>query len=71
MDEFIWLPQCPRWWKKLLKSTTTTQTEFPENTLKKNEGKIVDMKACRSIVGKIMYYTTKIAPELSNAVREL
>jgi hypothetical protein len=25
----------------------------------------------RSLVGKIMYYTTKLAPELSNAAREL
>jgi hypothetical protein len=44
---------------------------FPGKTLKKNEGKTVKMEAYRSIVGKIMYYTTKIAPELSNAVREL
>jgi hypothetical protein len=29
------------------------------------------MEAYKSIVGKIMYYTTNIAPELSNAVREV
>jgi hypothetical protein len=29
------------------------------------------MEAYRTIVGKIMYYTIMIAPELSNAVREL
>jgi hypothetical protein len=45
---------------------------FPAKTLKKNEGNSVKMEAYyRSIVGKIMYDPTKIAPELSNAVREL
>jgi hypothetical protein len=43
----------------------------PGNTLRKNDGNTVDIYAYRSIVGKIMYYATKIAPEVCNAVREL
>jgi hypothetical protein len=39
--------------------------------LRKNEGTTVDLDGYRSIVGKIMYYATKIAPEICNAVREL
>jgi hypothetical protein len=43
----------------------------PGKTLRKNEGNMVDLDAYRSIVGKIMYYATKIAPGICNAVREL
>jgi hypothetical protein len=43
----------------------------PGNTLRKNEGNMVDIDAYRSIVGKIMYYANKTAPEICNAVREL
>jgi hypothetical protein len=43
----------------------------PGKTLKKNEGNMVEIDAYRSIVGKIIYYATKIAPEICNAVREL
>jgi Reverse transcriptase (RNA-dependent DNA polymerase) len=43
----------------------------PGKTLKKNEGNMVDIDAYRSIVGKIMYYATKTAPEICYAVREL
>jgi hypothetical protein len=43
----------------------------PGKTLRKNEGTMVVIDSCRSIVGKIMYYTIKIAPEICNAVREL
>jgi hypothetical protein len=32
---------------------------------------MVELDAYRSIVGKIMYYATKIAPDISNAAREL
>jgi hypothetical protein len=32
---------------------------------------MVEVDAYRSIVGKIMYYATKIAPEICNVVREL
>jgi hypothetical protein len=44
---------------------------LPGKTLKQNEGEIIKMEAYRSIAGKLMYYTTKIPPELSTAVREL
>jgi hypothetical protein len=37
----------------------------------KNEGAMIDIDAYRSIVGKIMNYATKIAPEICNAVREI
>jgi hypothetical protein len=43
----------------------------PGKMLRKNEGTMVDTDSYRSIVGKIMYYATKIAPEICNAVREL
>jgi hypothetical protein len=32
---------------------------------------MVELDTYRSIVGKIMYYATKLAPEICNAVREL
>jgi hypothetical protein len=54
---------------KKAKEYATTGT--PGKTLKKNEGNMVDIDAYRSIVGKIMYNATKIAPEICNAVREL
>jgi hypothetical protein len=43
----------------------------PGKTLVKNTGSMVELYANRSIVGKIMYYATKIAPAICNAVREL
>jgi Reverse transcriptase (RNA-dependent DNA polymerase) len=43
----------------------------PGKTSKRNEGNIVDIDAYRSIVGKIMYYAIKIAPEICNTIREL
>jgi hypothetical protein len=43
----------------------------PGKTLVKNTGPMVELDAYRSIVGKIMYYATKIAPDICNAVREL
>jgi hypothetical protein len=45
--------------------------ETPGKTLVKNTGPMVELDACRSIVGKFMYYATKIAPEICNAVSEL
>jgi hypothetical protein len=45
--------------------------ETPGKTLRKNEGAMIDIDAYRSIVGKIIYYATKIAPDICNAVREL
>jgi hypothetical protein len=38
----------------------------PGKTLRKNEGAMINLDAYRSIVGKIMYYATKIAPEICN-----
>jgi hypothetical protein len=43
----------------------------PGKTSRKNEGAMIDLDAYRSNVGKIMYYATKIGPEICNAVREL
>jgi hypothetical protein len=40
----------------------------PGKTLRKNEGTIIDLGTYRSIVRKIMYYATKTAPEICNAV---
>src|SRR5688572_3697210 len=39
--------------------------------LQKNQGKKVDHKLYRTVVGKLMYYTQKIMVEGANATREL
>jgi hypothetical protein len=52
-----------------LKNYSTPAT--PGTTLKKNEGKIIQESDYRSVVGKALYLTTKVAPELCNACREL
>jgi len=44
---------------------------IPGKSLAKNQGETIMLEDYRSIVGKVMYYTTKIAPECSNAAREL
>jgi hypothetical protein len=44
---------------------------YPGKYLQKNEDEIVKLDAYRSIVGKLIYYMTKIRPDLSNAVRDL
>ena len=44
---------------------------FPGKMLSKNVGAIVNLKAYRSLVGKLLYYMTKVAPEMANAVRDL
>jgi hypothetical protein len=43
----------------------------PGKTLKKKKGKMKHIDSYRSIVGKIMYYATKIVPHICNAIREL
>jgi hypothetical protein len=43
----------------------------PGECLLKHTGEPVKIDEYISLVGKIMYYTTKLAPELSNAVRDL
>jgi hypothetical protein len=44
---------------------------YPGNALSKNQGDPVMLDEYRSIVGKILYYTTKMAPDIGNATREL
>jgi hypothetical protein len=44
---------------------------YPNKYLSKNEGPTVNMTDYRSMVGKIMYLTTKLAPDLANGAREL
>ncbi len=43
----------------------------PNKYLSKNEGPTVNMTDYRSMVGKIMYLTSKLAPDLANGAREL
>jgi Reverse transcriptase (RNA-dependent DNA polymerase) len=43
----------------------------PGKTLRKNVGAMIGLDAYRSIVGKIMYYATNLAPEICNTVLEL
>jgi hypothetical protein len=43
----------------------------PVKCLRKHEGQPVMLDEYISLVGKVMHYTTKLAPELSNAAREL
>jgi hypothetical protein len=43
----------------------------PGKTLIKHQGEPKEIDHYQSLVGKIMYLTTKLAPELSNASREL
>jgi hypothetical protein len=44
---------------------------FPGQMLTKNIGDSVMLDEYRSLVGKIMYYATKIGPDISNAARDL
>jgi hypothetical protein len=44
---------------------------FPNKFLSKDEGESVKMTEYRSMVGKIMYLMTKLAPDLANPAREL
>ena len=43
----------------------------PGTVLAKNEGNIVHQTKYRSLIGKMLFYSTKIAPKIANAVREL
>jgi hypothetical protein len=54
---------------KKAKAYTTPGT--PGKTLTKNEGAMIELGAYRSIVGTIMYYATKISPDIFNAAIEL
>ncbi|KAI2492351.1 GAG-pre-integrase domain [Fragilaria crotonensis] len=44
---------------------------FPGQHLTKNKGDTVKMTEYRSLVGKIMYLMTKLAPDIANPAREL
>jgi hypothetical protein len=44
---------------------------YPGKTLSKNEGDPVMLDEYKSIVGKILYCTTKMASDIGNAAREL
>jgi hypothetical protein len=53
---------------KEIKETTTPG--FPRKHLVKYDDEPVNLDEYRSIVGKILYYAKKIAPDMNNAVRE-
>jgi hypothetical protein len=55
--------------KKNVKETETPG--YPNKVLSKNTGETVKMTEYRSLVGKIMYLMTKLAPDLANPAREL
>lgn len=44
---------------------------YPNKTLVKNEGAVVDLEVYRKFLGRIMWLVRKVAPECGNAVREL
>jgi len=44
---------------------------FPGQMLTKNKGDVIMLDEYRSLVGKIMYYATKIGPDICNAARDL
>ena len=44
---------------------------FPGSVLKKNEADTIKVEAYRTLVGKLMFYTTKVGLKQSNAVRDL
>jgi Reverse transcriptase (RNA-dependent DNA polymerase)/Zinc knuckle len=60
-------------YEKLMgKNVKTADTPgFPNSYLSKNDGETVMMTEYRSLVGKIMYLMTKLAPDLANPAREL
>jgi hypothetical protein len=53
------------------KPMVATTPGFPNKELEKNQGETENLDDYRSVVGKTMYYTSKLAPELSNVAREL
>ena len=44
---------------------------IPGSVLKKNEGQTLNVEPYRTLVGKLMFYTTKVGLKQSNAVRDL
>ena len=43
----------------------------PGSVLKKHQGEAVNIEGHRSMVGKLMFYATKVYPKIVNATREL
>jgi len=43
----------------------------PHSVLSKNTGEVVDIEMYRSLVGKIMFFATKVGPTICHAVRDL
>ena len=43
----------------------------PNSVLDKNDGEILHIDKYRSLVGKIMFFVTKVGPKLSNPIRDL
>jgi hypothetical protein len=50
---------------------TTTTPGYPRKHLVKYDGEAVHLDEYRSMVGKVLYYAKKVAPDMNNAVREL
>ena len=44
---------------------------YPNKTLTSHSGDPIDVDVYKSLVGKLIYYMTKVAPEMGNACREL
>jgi hypothetical protein len=55
--------------KKEINESTTPG--YPRKHLVKYDGDPLELDTYRSIVGKVLYYAKKVAPEMNNAVREL
>jgi hypothetical protein len=49
----------------------TTMPGYPRKHLIKYDGEAVHLDEYRSMVGKVLYYAKKVAPDMNNAVREL
>ena len=43
----------------------------PNSVLDKNKGEVLDINQYRSLVGKIMFFATKVGPKICNQVRDL
>jgi hypothetical protein len=55
--------------KEQIKETTTPGN--PRKHLMKYDGEPVKLDAYRLIVGKVLYYDKKVAPDMNNVVQEL
>ena len=55
--------------KKTVKEQPTLR--YPNKTLPSHSGDPIDVEIYKSLVGKLLYYMTKVAHEMANACREL